>query len=92
MAENNAAALEAEATNTTREFDYEGKTYRVETDSENWPLEAMVAFEGGKSIGVVSSLLGEEQWDKFMKTKPKNKDFAAFAEKMFDTLGINQGE
>ncbi len=86
-------ALEAEATETTiREFTHNGKKYRVDTDADNWSLDTMLAYEAGKSIGVVSAMLGPTQWAKFTATNPTNKDFAELAEKVFDLLGVDQGE
>lgn len=91
------AALEAEAKemaeeSTVRSFMYRDIEFSIESDVDNWELEAMEAFEDGKSITVLRTLLGPEQWGKFMELKPKNKDFAEFAEKVFETVGVKTGE
>lgn len=86
-------AVEAEATNTTvRDLEFKGKTYRVDTNADNWSLDTMLNYESGKSIGVISAMLGDVQWQKFLSTKPTNKDFAELAEAVFELLGVEQGE
>lgn len=92
MAENKAA-LEAEAKeNNEIEFEFGGKTYVVDKNPDNWSIETMLAFEEGKSIGVVQAMLGPQQWTKFMATRPTNKTFGEFTEKLFGALGISEGE
>lgn len=89
----NKAALEAEATNATiREFQYRDHSYYVEGDVEEWDLTVIQAYEAGKSVAVCEALLGPKQWAQFMRTKPKNKDFGEFAEKLFATIGTTEGE
>lgn len=93
MTATNKAALEAEAkSEEVAEFEYDGKKYKVDKNSENWSLDTMLAFEQGKSIGVVQAMLGPDQWTKFMSTKPTNKKFADFSERLFEVLGISPGE
>jgi hypothetical protein len=84
--------LEAEATGTEVTFEYLDKEYKIEGDVEEWDLEVMRAYEQGKSIAVAEALLGAKQWAQFMATKPKNKSFAKFTEKMFEALGTTEGE
>ncbi len=92
------APLEAEAkeldgeTTTVRTFTYKGKDFSIESDAEKWSLEAMLAYEDGKSITVMRALLGDDQWAKFMETKPTNRDFADFSEQAFNTIGVSTGE
>jgi len=89
---NASAALEAEANGTIREFEYKGQKYTVESDSQNWSVETMLAYEDGKAVSVVRAILGPEQWAQFMATKPNNKDFNNFTEDLFEQLGLSTGE
>ena len=89
----NKAALEAEATGeNVREFQYKNKTYKINGDPEQWALEAMEAYEDGKSVAMVRALLGPDQWAQFMRTRPATKDFADFLEILFKTIGVEEGE
>lgn len=89
----NKAALEAEAKEqNVRTFEHNGIEFKIDADVENWSVESMLAFEENKAVSVVRSLLGADQWAKYMATKPNTKDFGELAEKLFQTVGLSAGE
>lgn len=77
----------AEALNEPIEFEWRGTKYTVPATNQ-WPYEALEAFEEGKLSGFLRALLGEEQHDAFKATKPLVSDMTDFIEQMQKALGI----
>lgn len=88
-------AIKAEAVQedlmTEREFEFEGHTYTVPS-ADDWSIEAVEAFEDGKHIGVIRSILGPTQWRLYKQRHPKAKTAASFIEAMFADVGVPAGE
>jgi len=62
-------AYQAEASNTSTEFVFEGETYTI-PPAKLWPLSVLRAQEDGKMITAIELLLGKDQMAKF-ESKPR---------------------
>lgn len=69
------------------EFEWRGVTFHVPV-SDEWPYEALEAFEDGKVTKFLSALLGDEEHDKFKALRPKASDVEEFVVAMQEALGI----
>jgi hypothetical protein len=69
-------------------FTYNGVDYELSPTSE-WDYEALEAFEQGRFVAFLESVLGTEQHAAFKATKPKVGDVGAFVEALQKALGIS---
>jgi len=78
----------AEALNEAVSFSFKGETYTIPAANE-WPYEALVAFEEGKIASLIGQLLGEEQHATFRATKPRLGDVNEFVVELQKAAGIS---
>lgn len=83
-----AKIVKAEALSETVSFEYDGETFTVGNDAQDWDLEVLEAFEDGKIVAAVRGLLGPDGWAQF-KSKPRTvRDLNAFFETAAEALGL----
>lgn len=80
--------VKAEAVGATIPFEFEGATYNVLTTDE-WPYEALEAFEEGRIAGFLKAILGPEEHAAFKATRPKIVDVQRFVVEVQAALGIS---
>lgn len=87
-----AEVKESEVLETkTVEFEFDGDTYTVDPkDLED--LDFLEAYEDGKVLVPVRSLLGPKQWAKFREEHHDATALAEMADAMFSKLGTDAGE
>jgi hypothetical protein len=73
------ATAKTEAKDTAVTFDFDGETYSVPTAAE-WDVETLEAFEDGRIIATVRTLLGAEQWAKYKAKGRRVTDLTALFE------------
>lgn len=87
-----ATAQKAEAQDGSVTFTYDGHTYTVKADALD-DVETMAAFEEGKILLVVKTILGPAQWAVFVsKKRTVSKDLSDFTNALFAALGTSTGE
>lgn len=64
-----------------------GDTYMVPLVDE-WSIATLEAFENGKGVQLLKSLLGPKQWNRFRKSYGKKKDVDALAEAIAEAGGF----
>lgn len=57
-------------------IEFEGANYTIPAADE-WPVDALIAYEDGKIATLLRELLGTEQWGRFTKTPRKVSDLTA---------------
>lgn len=87
-----AVQREAEAENSTDvaehidmiEVPYDGETYTIPADPQDWPIMATRAFEKGHMVSAIEELVGGVQFNRMARKGYRNRHFAeiydAFAE------------
>ncbi|MGW0930701.1 hypothetical protein [Streptomyces sp. NPDC002644] len=85
------AARKAEAEHTEEEheivyasFEYRGTEYQVPSDPLDVPMEIVYADGEAEMIEII---LGEEQWEKFMASRPTLRQFRTFSERALEAAG-----
>ena len=84
-----AAQIEAEGIETT-DVEWNGLTLTVPSDSDDWPVESVLAFEEGKVVSGLRAGLGAVQWAAVMKTKPLKRDLSSLFDSLAETLGFER--
>lgn len=88
-----AAEVEEEKVPEILSFEFDGKTYTVDKDKLSEDIDILEAFEDGKIITPLKMMLGEKQWLAFRAhSKPNATKLNAFAEALFEVLGVTPGE
>lgn len=93
----NKKAAQAEALGLGVEFEFDGKTYKVDPADE-WDLEVFEAASDGDIIRAVRKLVGEDQWVEFKTdedgepVKRTLKDLNSFWEEATKAQGVEPGE
>ncbi len=87
-ARKNTNPTAAEALAAPISFPFRDATYTVPATSE-WDYETLEAFEDGKIVAVLRTLLGPEQHEAFKATKPKVSDFQELMETLAEALGLS---
>ncbi|MBB6173725.1 hypothetical protein HNR23_003785 [Nocardiopsis mwathae] len=90
-----APAIQAEAVKSAehKRLTLAGEEYLLPPSSEDWSLETMEAFEEGKVVSAVRSLLGAEQWQRLKATGATLSDLNKLAEQIATAYGFdNAGE
>ena len=82
-----AAQIEAEGVETV-DVEWRGLAFAIVADADDYPLEAVMAFERGQNFVGLELILGPKQWAEFMKTKPKKSDGVDLMGVMNDALGF----
>lgn len=78
----------AEALNDRVQFEWRGETFTVLT-TEDWPFEAMEAFEDGKLTHFLREILGTKEYQHFKSLNPKVSDLNEFVDEVQAALGIS---
>ncbi|WP_410877357.1 hypothetical protein [Nocardia sp. A7] len=77
------SAVEREARGVeTAAVDYDGETYEIPADVLDWSLDATIAFEEGRAVTAMRTLLGPKQFRTLMSKGYTNREFQA----LFDLL------
>ncbi|AEW94045.1 MULTISPECIES: hypothetical protein [Streptomycetaceae] len=76
------ASVEAEATGTPTVIEHGGREYTIPAPKDV-PLEVVWAQD---DTDIVRLVLGEDQWSRYLATRPTLGDFQALAEKI-NTVG-----
>ena len=82
-----AVQLEAEKSETA-EVTWREHTFTVVSDPDDYPVEAVMAFESGRNFTGLEIILGAKQWAEFMKTKPRKRDGVELFEAIGEALGL----
>lgn len=82
-----AAQIEAEGVETV-DVEWRGHTFTIVADADDYPLEAVMAFERGQNFVGLEIVLGPKQWHEFMKTKPRKSDGVDLMGAMNGALGF----
>lgn len=84
------AAVVREA-NTDVTFSFEGHDYTVDIDGVR-DVEFLEAFEDGKMITAIRTLMGPKQWAEFKTSKPRitDEDLIDMANTMFEAVGVDE--
>lgn len=69
-------------------FEYEGIKLTLPVSLDEAPIELLEAFEDGKAIRAMRTLLGDEQWAKVKKVCPKVKDLKDFSDQVAAAMGF----
>lgn len=77
----------SEAVNAPVEFEFDGETYTV-PPSKEWDLDALEAFESGRVLTFIASILGKDQYATFRKVPRKVADAEALFDAIQEALGI----
>lgn len=59
---------------------------------DDWPLEALEMAEANKSISMIKTLLGQQQYQAFADLKPVYKDIRDLANAIMKAVGTEPGE
>lgn len=78
----------AEALGERITFEWRGETFSILT-TEEWPFEAMEAFEDGKLTKFLREILGPVEYAHFKSLKPKVSDLNDFVDAAQEALGIS---
>lgn len=54
---------------------YDGMVLEIPADPEDWPIKATRAFEQGKAVTAVESLLSSKDFEKILEKNYRNKQF-----------------
>ena len=86
-----AAQIEAEGIEMV-DVEWRGHTFTIVADADDYPLEAVMAFERGENFAALEMVLGTKQWAEFIKTKPLKRDAIDLFAAINDALGLDSGE
>ena len=68
-------------------FEFDGQPYTIPAATQ-WPLETLEAFEEGRIVATVKSLLGDEQWTTFRSPGRIVSDLGSFFEAIQEAAGV----
>lgn len=83
------AQAEAEKAETA-DVTWHGHIFTVVSDPDDYPVEAVMAFETGRNFTGLEIILGAKQWAEFMKTKPRKRDGVELFEAIGEALGLGE--
>ncbi|MDP5182180.1 hypothetical protein QOZ88_05985 [Blastococcus sp. BMG 814] len=66
---------------------FDGATYTVPRDLEDWPMAAMEAMEDGKAVTALRALLPATQWAAFKATGPSIRAMS----QLLDAIAVEAG-
>ena len=84
-----AVQLEAEKSETA-DVVWREHTFTVVSDPDDYPVEAVMAFETGRNFTGLEIILGAMQWAEFMKTRPRKRDGVELFEAIGEALGLGE--
>jgi hypothetical protein len=83
------AAIQREAAGEeTITVRYQGLEFTVPAEQEDWPTEAVEAFQEGRHIQGTKILLGPAQWAVFNSRFPKLRQFGELTDVIARALGF----
>lgn len=83
-------ALKAEAAGeSAAEFEFQGETFKVDRDQNEWSVDLLESIEEGKAVGIVRGALGPAQWRTVKAMNPKGRDLAELTEKIVAAMGFS---
>lgn len=82
-----AAQIEAEGAPTI-DITWQGHTFTIDADTDNWLVEVTQAYEDGKGASMIRGVLGPKQYAEFMATRPRNKQLNELGEIIAKALGL----
>lgn len=85
------ASAEREVKPDTVEIRYGEFVFTVPGEVDNLPGEFLEAAEDGKSVQMVSAVLGVRQTLKFRESKPKVRDWKALGDQVAEIYGFLDG-
>ncbi|WP_018564993.1 hypothetical protein [Streptomyces sp. PsTaAH-124] len=77
-------AKQAEAENAPVSFEFKEITFSLPTDPHQLPLELLMTDD---EVVATRLVLGDDQWAKFMNTKPSIADFSDLVDAMSEARG-----
>lgn len=84
-------AIKTEAEDLPIKCNYDGESYELPA-AKFWPLEALEAQEENRVVGMLRSLLGEDQYKKF-RSKPRVlQDIADFMDVVNAAAEVDRGK
>lgn len=84
-----ASAVQAEAEGLeVHQIEWRGHTYTIPRDVDDWPIEALEAFEYGRATAATRALLGPQQWHRFKLQGGRVRDLNDFAAKVAELAGF----
>lgn len=91
MPEDHKTAAQAEAEGVEMiDIEWRSQTFTVPADSDDWTVEAMMAFESGLNAHGMQAILGAAQWAGLMATSPRKRDLVDLFATMSKALGLAQ--
>lgn len=82
-------SAESEVTgNSEHTVTWRDLTLTFSDDAQDWSVDAIEAFEQGKSVTALRELLGEKQWGEVRKLKPKGRDVADLMDVIAQAAGF----
>lgn len=81
-------AQQAEATESTITFTYDGEDYTF--DPGTFTLDMIEADEAGKTLTVVRTILGEEQYQAYKARHPLASDLGEFRLALINAMGNSE--
>lgn len=87
MSESKAQAAKAETQGKPHRYRFKGEEFTFPPDVKMIQLEALEAFEDGKTVGFVRGVL-DDQWDRYKALRPTLGDFEELARVMGQSYGF----
>lgn len=84
----NPAQLEAEDAETAT-IEWRGETFVLPATVDDWPIDALEAFEAGRAAAAVRALLDEDQYARMKRLGGKVRDFNEFGELIARLFGFD---
>ena len=82
-----AAQIEAEGI-PTNTVEVGGESYDFPSDPQDWPVESTLAFEQNQAASALQALFGPQQWARFMRSKPTNRQLNDLSERVAEAAGF----
>ncbi len=82
-------SAESEATGDNQHtIEWRGLSLTFTDDAQDWSLEALEAFEEGKSVVALRELLGTKQWAEVKAKRPKGRDLGELMDTVAEAAGF----
>lgn len=85
--------LKSEAAGTTAEFEFNGETFTVPLEYDDFPLSYIEAAVDGRPLAVQArELLGPVQWERVRAMNLTGRNLQELSDAISDAAGIDSGE
>lgn len=94
MSKSTIAKLEASANSASVTVTHNGASYTI-ARSEEWGVDVVKAWENSKLVTAVELLLGDQQYERFVKSydgNPKMRDLNNLMSDIFKAFDTDEGE